>query len=134
MKKARGAKQSSSTKVLIVEDDADIQQLYHQIFVLRKFKVVVAGDGVEALAKVETEKPDVVLLDIMMPRMNGMEVLSELKRDPNTKEIPVIMLSNIADERDIEAALNAGALKYIIKSEYIPRQVVEQVQLVLSKS
>lgn len=121
-------------KVLIVEDDMQIQQMYATMFTIRRYTVVVAGDGEEGLVKTRAERPDVILLDIMMPKMNGIEMLENLKRAPDTKEIPVIMLSNVADDEHVDEALSKGAEKYIIKSEYVPRQVAEVVDQVVEQS
>jgi len=119
-------------KVLLVEDDDLIQELYETVLKLRNFEVELANDGIEGLEKARALKPDVVLLDVMMPKMNGLEMLEKLKSDPEIKNIPVIMLSNIADENHIRAALNQGALKYIIKSEHVPMEVVGLVEEVLA--
>lgn len=121
-------------KVLIVEDDLQIQQMYVTMFTIRRYSVVVANDGDEGLLKTREQKPDVILLDIMMPKMNGIEMLESLKRAPDTKDIPVIMLSNIADEEHVQEALSKGAIKYIIKSEYVPRQVAEVVEEVVAQN
>lgn len=118
-------------KVLIVEDDMQIQQMYATMFTIRRYTVILAGDGEEGLAKTRAERPDVILLDIMMPKMNGIEMLENLKRAPDTKDIPVVMLSNVADDEHVQEALSKGALKYIIKSEYVPRQVAEVVEQIV---
>jgi CheY-like chemotaxis protein len=78
------------------------------------------------------EKPSLVLLDIMMPKMNGLETLDKLKANPDTQHIPVVMLTNLAGQQDAEEALLKGAIKYIIKSEYEPKQVVDMVKEVLA--
>lgn len=121
-------------KVLIIEDDQLIQRMYQKMFTFDKFDVETASDGEEGLDKARTmnPKPTIILLDVMMPKMNGMQVLEKLKLDPELKKIPVIMLSNLAGENDIETALSKGAVKYIIKSEYDPKQVSEIVKEVVS--
>lgn len=123
-----------SVKVLLVEDDQLIQRMYQKIFSFEKFDVEMAGDGEEGLEKARTmnPKPTIILLDVMMPKMNGMQVLEKLKADPELKAIPVIMLSNLAGENDIETALSKGAVKYIIKSEYDPKQVSDMVKEVVA--
>jgi CheY-like chemotaxis protein len=122
-----GTTEIMPTKVLIVEDDQLIQKMYQKIFTFEGYDVVVASDGEEGLAKVQTDAPGVVLLDIMMPKMNGMEVLRHLKADQTTKNIPVIMLSNLAGDGDVDTAISSGAMKYIIKSEHDPQEVVDMV-------
>jgi len=119
-------------KVLIVEDDPLISRMYQKIFTFEQFEVEVAANGEEALEKVVVFKPELVLLDVMMPKMNGLQVLEKLKENDQTKAIPVVMLTNLAGQQDAETALAKGAVKYIIKSEYEPRQVVEMVKEVLA--
>lgn len=120
------------TKILIVEDDPLMSRMYQKIFKFEGFEVDFAGDGEEGLEKVRSGKPTLILLDIMMPKMNGLEVLDKLKMDPELKGIPVIMLTNLAGTADAEAALTKGAVKYIIKSEYEPKQVVNMVKEILA--
>jgi CheY-like chemotaxis protein len=106
--------------------------MYQKIFTFEKFEVEVAANGEEALSKVTNFKPELVLLDVMMPKMNGLQVLEKLKEDNHTKNIPVVMLTNLAGQQDAETAIAKGAVKYIIKSEYEPKQVVEMVKEVLA--
>lgn len=117
-----------ATRVLIIEDDQLIQRMYEKIFTFEKFEVVLASNGEEGLEKARQVNPTIILLDVMMPKMNGIEVLDKLKADPDMKAIPVIMLSNLAGENDIETALSKGAVKYIIKSEYDPKQIADMVK------
>jgi len=119
-------------KVLIVEDDPLMSRMYQKIFTFEGYEVDLAYNGEEALEKVRSGKPTVVLLDIMMPKMNGMQVLEKLKADPETKNIPVIMLTNLAGQQDAETAIAKGAVKYIIKSEYDPKQVSNMVKEILA--
>lgn len=121
-----------AAKVLLVEDDQLIQRMYQKIFMFEGHDVVIASDGEDGLRKAQAEGPTIILLDIMMPKMNGIEVLSHLKADPVTKNIPVIMLSNLAGDRDVETALSKGAVKYIIKSEYDPKEVADMVNEVIA--
>lgn len=120
-----------AARVLIIEDDQLIQRMYDKIFTFEKYEVITASDGEEGLEKARTTNPTIILLDVMMPKMNGMEVLEKLKLDPATKSIPVIMLSNLAGENDVETALSKGAVKYIIKSEYDPKEVADMVEEVI---
>ncbi len=119
-------------KVLIVEDDPLMSRMYEKIFTFEKYEVVIAGDGEEALAKVSETNPTIILLDVMMPKMNGLQVLERLKSDPATKTIPVIMLTNLAGQQDAETALSKGAVKYIIKSEHEPKEIADMVDEVIS--
>ena len=121
------------TVLLIVEDDPLMNRMYNKIFTFEGYKVVSAGDGVEGLQKVRDEKPTVILLDIMMPKMNGLEVLDKLKADPETKSIPVVMLTNQNDERDITEAKKMGIAGYIVKSAATPSEVVNEVMKIIKK-
>src|SRR3989338_2404829 len=111
------------SKILIVEDDPLMARLYQKIFTFEGYEVELATNGEEALEKTKTIKPNLLLLDIMMPRMNGLHVLEQLKAHPDTRSIPVVMLTNLAGNHDMESALSKGAIKYLIKSEFEPKQV-----------
>ena len=119
-------------KILIVEDDPLIMRLYQKIFVLEGFEVVQAANGEEGLEKAKSVMPTLIVLDIMMPKMNGLELLMKLKSDDQTQKIPVVMLTNLAGTHDAEKALTEGAVKYIIKSEFTPKQVVNLVQEIIA--
>ena len=119
-------------KILIVEDDPLMSRMYQKIFTFEGYEVEMAGDGQEGLEKTRSGKPTLILLDIMMPKMNGLQVLEKLKADPETKTIPVVMLTNLAGQQDAETALSKGAVKYIIKSEYEPKQVANMVKEILA--
>lgn len=119
------------TILLIVEDDPLMSRMYQRIFSFEKYKVEMAADGIEGLDKARLVKPALILLDVMMPRMNGMEVLDKLKQDPELKNIPVVMLTNLAGQQDAEAALMKGAVKYIIKSEHDPKEVANMIKEII---
>jgi two-component system, OmpR family, response regulator RpaB len=119
-------------KILIVEDDPLMNRMYQKIFTFEGYDVEMASDGEEGLEKVRSSKPTLILLDIMMPKLNGLQVLEKLKADPDTKAIPVIMLTNLAGQQDAETALSKGAIKYIVKSEYEPKQVTNMVKEILA--
>src|SRR3989344_3251476 len=118
--------------ILIVEDDPLMNRMYQKIFKFEKYDVDSATDGEAGLEKARKIKPIVMLLDIMMPKMNGLQVLEKLKGDPETKHIPVVMLTNLAGEKDAEKALMKGAVKYIVKSEHDPKQVVSMVKEIIA--
>ncbi len=120
------------TKVLVVEDDALMSRMYQKIFSFEGYEVEMAGDGEEGLEKAKTVKPTIVLLDVMMPKLNGLQVLEKLKMDPDTKSIPVVMLTNLAGQQDAETALTKGAVKYIVKSEHEPKEVADMVKEILA--
>src|SRR5690348_16475946 len=98
-------------KILIVEDDPLLSRKYQKIFTFEGFEVEMANDGEDGLEKIRASKPIIVLLDVMMPKMNGLQVLEKLKLDPETKHIPVIMLTNLAGQQDAETALSKGAVR-----------------------
>lgn len=119
-------------KILIVEDDPLMARLYQKAFAFEGYQVDVSHDGEEGLKKIKDAKPTLVLLDIMMPKMNGLEVLDAVKANPAIKKIPIIVLTNLAADKDAETALMKGAVKYIVKSEYDPKQIVDMVKEILA--
>lgn len=121
-------------KVLIVEDDPLMSRMYQKTFSFAGYSIVMAVDGEEGVLKASTESPDIILLDIMMPKMNGIQALEKLKADPKTKNIPVVMLTNMAESKTAEESLTKGAAKYVIKSEYDPGQVVAMVEQLLKNN
>lgn len=122
--------------LLIVEDDPSMLRLFHDSFSLRGFEVEDAHDGEEGLVRAGEVMPAVILLDVMMPKLDGISVLKKLKANPNTRDIPVIMLTNIASGSlgVDEEALELGAVKYIVKSDYEPDKVVDLVEEVLRET
>lgn len=119
-------------KILIVEDDPLISRMYQKIFSFEKYDVEMAADGEEGWEKAKTIKPTIILLDIMMPKMNGLQVLDKLKLDPDLKSIPVVMLTNLAGVQDAETALAKGAVKYIVKSEHEPQEITNMVKEIMT--
>ncbi len=119
-------------KILIVEDDPLMQRMYQKAFSFDGYEVVVAGDGVEGIDKARSEKPTAVLLDVMMPKMNGLDALAKMKSDPDLRKLPIIMLTNLAGSADAEKALELGAVKYIVKSEQEPKEVVKMVKEIVA--
>ncbi len=112
-------------KVLLVEDDEFISGVYSQIFSISGFEIELAKDGIEALEKVKVFHPEVIFLDIVMPRMDGIQTLVKLKSDDTTKNIPVVMLSNLPSDEKREEAMANGAASFVLKSEYKPKQLIE---------
>jgi CheY-like chemotaxis protein len=121
-------------RILLIEDDPLIYRLYQKTFDLEGFEVETAEDGHIGLQKVPSFKPDIILLDMMMPNMNGLELLSKLKADPATSAIPVVVLTNVADMNVSNMAIAKGAALCIIKSQTEPGQVVAAVKSVLAKA
>lgn len=122
------------TKIYIVEDDPLMSRMYEKAFRLNGYDVELAFDGEEGLKKLGDmkDKPTVVLLDIMMPKMSGFDVLKEIKDDKHLKKIPVVALTNLAGKDDAEKALSLGAVLYLVKSQYDPKEVVEKVKEIIS--
>lgn len=121
-------------KVLVVEDEPSLAELYRLAFSMHQYTVELASDGEEALNKVKDGKPDVIVLDIMMPKLNGIQVLQRLKVDSEVKNIPVLALTNFADPEVEKQAMKSGADKYLIKSQHLPAEIVSTVQNILSSS
>jgi CheY-like chemotaxis protein len=109
--------------ILLAEDDRILRKAGEATLKKRGYGVIAAVDGEDALAKAREHKPDLILLDVIMPKMQGFEVLANLKADAATRDIPVIMLSNLQDESDVRKATDAGALDYLVKSN-VPLDVL----------
>jgi len=118
-------------KILIVEDDVLLSRMYQRIISSGGNAVEVAYDGEEGLEKAKTDRPHLILLDIMLPKMGGLEVLEKLKADPTTKQIPVIMLSNLSVEEKEEEAMAKGAVKYLRKANSDPLQIGKIINEIL---
>jgi CheY-like chemotaxis protein len=103
-------------KILLAEDDRILRKAGEVSLKKKGYDVVAAVDGEDALAKARAEKPDLVLLDVMMPKMNGFDVLARIKSDPETRAIPVIMLTNLEQADEIKRATDGGAHSYLVKS------------------
>ena len=121
------------SKILIVEDDPLMARLYEKVFKFEGYEVDVALNGRLGLEKVHAGKPTLIVLDIMMPEMDGFEVLKRLKENPSTHDVKVIALTNLAGEEDAKKAIELGAVRYIIKSEHDPEEVVKSSKEVLGK-
>lgn len=117
--------------ILLVEDDPMIAQMYQTKFSLEGFPIEVATDGQTGLEKAKTIHPAVVLLDIILPKLDGFSVLKALKEDPATKNVPVILLTNLGQDEDIKKGKTLGADDYFVKSNHTPAEIVAKVQSVL---
>ena len=115
-------------KILLVEDDTTLAEMYSLKFKTEGFDLSQATDGLTGLELAKKELPDIILLDIMMPRMDGYAVLTELKKDSKTSNIPILMLSNLGQKSDVEKGKVLGAKDYIVKASMTPAQVVEKVK------
>lgn len=120
-------------KVLIVEDDSVLGSMYKIKFETNGFKVTVATNGADGLEAAKKDKFDIILLDIIMPQLDGFSVLAELKADAKTKDVPVIMLTNLGTEEDKKKGREMGAVDYVVKSSLTPTQVSDKVKEFLEK-
>src|SRR3989338_8317369 len=119
-------------KILIIEDDLILLQMYETKFKHAGFEVETALDGVAGLEKIKIDKPDFVLLDIVMPKLNGKALFEKVRFDPELQKIPIAILTNVENPKDRVELLNKGVVEYFIKSETTQAQVVEKVQTILS--
>ncbi|MFA6183786.1 MAG: response regulator [Parcubacteria group bacterium] len=120
-------------KILIAEDDEFIRDIYNRIFSMNGYTVLLATNGVEAMEKLEETIPDLILLDIMMPYQNGKEVFKKIKQNDKFKDIPVVFLTNVSAQDDLEQELLDQADKYLIKAHFTPKEVLEEVIPLIKK-
>jgi DNA-binding response OmpR family regulator len=119
-------------KILLVEDEKNIILGVSICLRTAGLQVEVAEDGVEALRKISESKPDLVLLDLVMPKLNGLDVLQSIKENPETRDIPVIILSARAQEEDIQRAMDLGASEYMAKP-FKPAELLDVIDSVLNR-
>lgn len=125
------AAEEKKIRVLLVEDDAFLANIYKTKFEMEGFHVTVAGDGEAGVAEAKKKAPQIILLDILLPKMDGFVALQKLKEDPGTKKIPVILLTNLGQKDDVEKGIELGAADYLIKAHFKPSETVEKVRAVL---
>ncbi len=114
--------------ILLVEDDGFLVQMYASKLEMEGFKVLAAVDGEKALRIIKKEHPDLILLDLLLPKKDGFQVLKELKQDESVKDIPVVVLSNLGQRGDIEKCFSLGAVDYLIKAHFIPSEVIAKLK------
>lgn len=122
-----------TSAILIIEDDSFISDMYKIKFESEGFGVKVATDGIQGLEIAQRWQPDLVLLDVVMPKMDGFTVLQNFKEKPEVRDIPVIMLTNLGQKDSVSKGLKLGAADYIIKAHFTPLEVVEKVKEFLNK-
>ena len=115
-------------KVLLIEDEVLILRMYEKIFAYEGFEVITAEEGNEGIEKAKAERPSIILLDIMMPKMDGLKVLELIKQEPELKDIPVVMLTNLSSDTVIKEAFTKGAAGYLVKSEIVNDRIVNEVK------
>jgi DNA-binding response OmpR family regulator len=114
--------------ILVVEDDVFIASVHSRKLAKEGFEVMMAGDGEEALEVARKRKPDMIFLDLIMPKKDGFETLKELKADPDLKDVKVIVLSNLSQEEDKQRVLDMGALDYVVKANVSFREIIDLVK------
>ncbi len=118
-------------KILIVEDDRFLRELIVQKLIKEGYETIEAVDGEEGVKKTKEEKPDLILLDLILPGIDGFEVLTRVKSDPAAASIPVIILSNLGQKDDVERGLKLGVSGYLIKAHFTPSEIIDKIKSVL---
>jgi DNA-binding response OmpR family regulator len=127
-------KPNKKKKVLIIEDDPQVNKIYVNKFQFEGMEVLTASTGDEGLKKMQVEKPDLILLDVMLPGKSGFEILKIIKKNSQTKDIPVLILTNLARAEEQRKGKKLGAEDYFIKTNTSIFQVVEKIQEILQRS
>src|SRR5437868_6320625 len=124
----RAAPDADAVRVLFVEDDVSVAQMYRLKLELDGYSVEVAGDGLVALEKARTMRPDIIFLDIRIPKLDGLAVLEALRADEATARIPVVILSNWNEKELVERGIKLGALDHLIKSQTTPARLSQRLK------
>ena len=119
--------------ILFIEDESALQKTFGDVLEQEGYKMVSAMDGEEGLRLVKLEKPDLILLDLILPKVHGFEVLKQLKDDKETKDIPIIVLTNLEGTGDVEKALELGATTYLVKANYSLEEVLQKIKKALGE-
>ncbi len=119
--------------ILFIEDESALQRTIGDILKSKDYRVIKALDGESGLRSAKEERPDLILLDLILPRMDGFKVLKGLKTNEETKNIPVIILTNLEETEDIQKALELGATTYLVKSSYTLEEVVKKIEKALEE-
>ncbi len=120
-------------KILFIEDESALQKTLQDILKQGGYKMISALDGETGLRLAESEEPDLILLDLVLPRLHGLEVLKKLKKGSKTKDIPVIILTNLESMKEIDQAIELGATTYLVKTQYTMKEVIEKVKKTLEE-
>lgn len=118
-------------KILIVEDDKFLRELISQKLQKEGYDITEAVDGEEGVKKSRDSKPDLILLDLILPGIDGFEVLSRVKEDAESKSVPVIILSNLGQKEDVERGMKLGAVDFLIKAHFTPGEIIEKIKTIL---
>lgn len=123
----------SKKKILIIEDEEVLVNMYETKFTSEGYQILKATNGEDGLILVQKEKPDLILLDVILPKMDGFMVLKKIKSDPTTKNIPVILLTNLGQDEDINKGKEDGAVAYLVKANLTPSEVIDKVKEIFKK-
>ncbi|MFW6311498.1 MAG: response regulator [Nanoarchaeota archaeon] len=122
------------TKILIVEDDRFLRELISKkLDAEEEYNVVQAVDGEAAIEKIEEEDPDLVLLDLILPGIDGFEVLSRVKNNPDLMDTPIVVLSNLGQKEEVDKGLELGAIDFLVKAHFTPGEIIKKVKKVLKE-
>ncbi len=117
--------------ILFIEDETALQKTLSEVLRQEDYKVISSLDGEGGLNLAKLEKPDLILLDLILPKMNGFDVLANLKASPETKKIPVIVMTNLENLENVEKAIEAGAMTYLCKAQYSLTEILEKIKKIL---
>lgn len=120
-------------KILIIEDETHLQDVFKEIFDGEGYEYVSAYDGETGIKMAEDELPDFIMLDLILPKKDGFEVLQKLKNNPKTSKIPIAVLSNLESSYDIEKVLSFGVSNYFVKSRYTPQEISEKIKKIMGE-
>lgn len=120
-------------RILFIEDESTLQKTFGEILKQEGYEMVSALDGEIGLRLAKTKKPDLILLDLILPKVHGFEVLKKLKEDIETKDIPVIVLTNLEGIGDVEKAIELGATTYLVKASYSLEEIIEKIKKALGE-
>jgi len=120
-------------KILIVEDDKFLRELMVRKLSQENFEIIEAVDGEEGIKKIKDTIPDIVLLDLILPGIDGFEVLAKIKEDATTNSIPVIILSNLGQREDVERGMKLGAIDFLVKAHFTPNEIIDKIKENLEK-
>ena len=124
----------NKAKILVIEDDEFLRELIVQKLIKEEYEAFGAVDGKEGIKKIQEKKPDLILLDLIMPGINGFEVLQTIKNDPILFSIPVIILSNLGQKEEIQKGLRMGAKDFLVKAHFTPKEIVNKIKAVLKQN
>ncbi len=119
------------SKIVVVEDDKFLREMISRKLDKEGYEVIQAIDGEKGEQKIKEEKPDLVLLDLILPGIDGFEVLSNIKQDSELKDIPVIILSNLGQKSEVERGLKLGAVDFLIKAHFTPGEIITKIQEII---